>query len=133
MTADLSLYDHFVDSVTSEPSKSLDVWIEQLRKLEASGVNPALLTTAGIGLGGEAGEFSEIVKKLNFHGKEFTPELREHMIKELGDIVFYWMMACQAMQISADEVITRNVEKLQARYPGGFSVERSENRAEGDI
>lgn len=132
--ADLSLYDHFVDSVTSEPSKDLEVWIAKLRELQASGINPALLSTGSTGLAGESGEFSEIVKKLNWHGKELTPDLLTHMKKELGDIIFYWMMCCQALNLSADDVIKANVDKLKARYPEGeFSVTRAENRAVGDI
>lgn len=133
MTADLSRYDHFVESVTSETSTNLDLFVKRLHELENEGINPTLLLTASTGLAGESGEFAEIVKKLNWHGKELTDELRAHMKKELGDIVFYWMMSCQALGLDANDVIIQNVEKLQARYPGGFSVERSENRAEGDV
>lgn len=134
MTADLKLYNHFVDSVTSETSKDLELYITRLRELANTGINPTLLNTAATGLAGEGGEFSEIVKKLNWHGKEFTPEIKAHMMKELGDIVFYWTMACQALKVDPNDVIKANVAKLEARYPeGAFSVERSENRAEGDI
>jgi|TARA_R110000850_G_scaffold152410_1_gene275621 NTP pyrophosphatase (non-canonical NTP hydrolase) len=134
MTADLTLYDHFVSSVTSEASTNLDVWINRLHDLQNAGINPALLMTGATGLAGESGEFSEIVKKLNWHGKDLTPEVRTHMEKELGDIIFYWMMCCQSLKLDANDVIKQNVDKLQARYPeGSFSVERAENRAEGDI
>lgn len=133
MTADLSRYDHFVDSVTSDVSKSLDLYVNRLHELENANINPALFNTAATGLAGEAGEFAELNKKLNWHGKPMTDELREHLKKELGDIIFYWMMGCQSLGLDPNEVIKANVEKLQARYPGGFSVERSENRAEGDV
>lgn len=134
MTADLSRYDHFVDSVTSDVSKNLDLFVKRLHELENEGINPPLLLTGSTGLAGESGEFAEIVKKLNWHGKPLTDELRAHMLKELGDIVFYWMMCCQAMDIDPNDVIKENVAKLEARYPEGhFSVERSENRAEGDV
>jgi NTP pyrophosphatase (non-canonical NTP hydrolase) len=134
LTADLKRYDHFVDSVTSATSKDLELYITRLRELADQGINPTLLNTAATGLAGESGEFAEIVKKLNWHGKEFTPELHTHMIKELGDIIFYWTMACQALKVDPNDVIKANVVKLEARYPEGtFSVERAENRAEGDI
>jgi NTP pyrophosphatase (non-canonical NTP hydrolase) len=134
MTADLTLYDQFVDGVTSDVSKNLDLFVKRLHELENEGINPALLLTGSTGLAGESGEFAEIVKKLNWHGKPLTDELRAHMLKELGDIVFYWMMCCQAMDIDPNDVIVENVRKLEARYPEGkFSVERSENRAEGDV
>jgi NTP pyrophosphatase (non-canonical NTP hydrolase) len=134
MTADLSRYSHFVDTVTSESSKDLELWIARLRQLQAEGISPSLLSTGSTGMAGESGEFSEIVKKLNWHGKPLTQELLDHMKKELGDIIFYWVMCCQSLGFDPNDVIKLNVDKLQARYPEGhFSVERAENRAEGDI
>lgn len=134
MTADLTRYNHFVDTVTSDTSKNLDLFVKRLHELQNDGINPSQLLTASTGMAGESGEFSEIVKKLNWHGKELTEELRAHMKKELGDIIFYWIMSCQAMGFDPNDVIKSNVDKLQARYPeGAFSVERSENRAENDI
>lgn len=134
LTADLLRYSHFVDSVTSEVSKNLDLYINRLQELQNHGINPPQLNTAGSGLAGESGEFNEIIKKLNWHGKEFTPEVKDHLEKELGDIIFYWMMACQSLHLDPDEVIKKNVSKLESRYPEGhFSIDRSENRVEGDI
>ena len=134
MTADLSRYDHFVKSVTSETSTNLDLFVNRLNDLQSQGINPALLLTGSTGLSGESGEFSELVKKLNWHGKELTPELKQHMEKELGDIIFYWMMCCQALHLDPNQVVIANVSKLEARYPeGAFRVERAENRAEGDV
>jgi NTP pyrophosphatase (non-canonical NTP hydrolase) len=134
MTADLSRYDTFVAGVTSEVSTSLDLFVNRLHDLQNAGINPVLLLTGSTGLAGESGEFAEIVKKLNWHGKELTPEVHKHMEKELGDTIFYWMMCCQAMNLDPNEVIKQNVAKLEARYPeGSFSVERAENRAEGDV
>jgi NTP pyrophosphatase (non-canonical NTP hydrolase) len=134
MTIDLTRYDHFVDNVTSDVSKNLDLFVKRLHELENEGINPTQLLTASTGLAGESGEFAEIVKKLNWHGKPLTDELRTHMKKELGDIIFYWMMCCQAMKLDANDVIATNVDKLQARYPeGSFSVERAENRSRFDV
>jgi NTP pyrophosphatase (non-canonical NTP hydrolase) len=134
MTADLSLYDHFVASVTSETSTNLDAWVNRLHELQNAGINPALLMTGATGLAGESGEFSELVKKLNWHGKDLTPEVHKHMEKELGDIIFYWMMSCQSLDLDPNDVIKQNVAKLEARYPeGSFSVDRAENRADGDV
>jgi NTP pyrophosphatase (non-canonical NTP hydrolase) len=134
MTADLSLYDHFVASVTSETSTNLDAWVNRLHELQNAGINPALLMTGATGLAGESGEFSELVKKLNWHGKDLTPEVHKHMEKELGDIIFYWMMCCQSLDLDPNDVIKQNVAKLEARYPeGSFSVDRAENRADGDV
>ena len=69
-----------------------------------------------------------------FQGKPFSPENKEHMVIELGDLMWYVAQACMALEVSFDEVVARNVKKLEARYPGGaFDVYYSENRAEGDL
>ena len=75
----------------------------------------------------------EIVKKMVFQGKPWNHDNREHLIIELGDVMWYVMQACKALHVSLDEVIEGNVEKLKKRYPGGdFDVHYSENRAVND-
>jgi len=92
------------------------------------------LLTAALGLSAESGEFTEIVKKLVFQGKPLSDETRIHMIKELGDVMWYWTQGCMALGVDPNEVINTNKEKLMARYPAGeFEVAKSENRKEGDI
>ena len=130
----LRKYTEFVDGVTSEASKDTEVLIKQIRKLETQGCNFARLDTAFSGLASESGESADLVKKLKYHGKDYTPEIREHLIKELGDVAWYWAQACIALEINPEDVLVRNVTKLEARYPGGkFSIEKSENRKVGDI
>jgi len=136
MSVDLNRYKDFVQAVTSDASDDLEALIVRLRALQSSEpqLNISLLLTAGIGLASEGGEFDEIVKKMVFQGKPWNEETRYHMLRELGDIIFYWMEACRAIGVDPNEVIEENVRKLEARYPGGkFTVERSENRVEGDI
>ena len=82
----------------------------------------------------EAGEFTEIVKKIIFQGKPVNEENMFHLKRELGDIMWYVAQACMGLNISLDEVIEMNVDKLKSRYPGGeFDVHYSENRKEGDV
>ncbi len=82
----------------------------------------------------EAGEFTEIVKKIIFQGKPVTEENMFHMKRELGDIMWYVAQACMGLNISLDDIIEMNVDKLKSRYPGGeFDVHHSENRVEGDV
>jgi len=127
-------YKIFVDGVTSPVSKNTELFIQRIRELDAAGTDPARLMTAGMGLASEGGEFDEIVKKIFFHGKEFNEDNRFHLKRELGDIVWYWMNACIALNYDPYEIIEENVEKLESRYPGGkFSVWHSENRKEGDL
>lgn len=85
---------------------------------------------ACIGLSGEVGEFNDMVKKWVFHEKELDID---HAKKELGDIAWYLAMACESFGWSLDEILQMNVDKLKARYPEGFDVERANHRAEDDV
>ena len=126
-------YQSFVDAVTSEASKDFVALSERMVELDRKGANIERLLTAGVGINAEAGEFLEIVKKMIFQGKPFNEDNREHMIIELGDVMWYVAQACIALEISFDEVIARNVQKLAKRYPeGAFDAYFSENRAAGD-
>ena len=130
----LDKYKTFVDGVTSDASKDNKAYVESILRLDEAGCNIARLDTAFTGLCSESGEANDLVKKLKFHGKEWSPEIREHLIKELGDISWYWAQACLALDIDPEDVLIANVKKLEARYPGGkFSIEKSENRVTGDI
>ena len=133
MTIDFDKYTVFVDGVTSDSSKDFVYLADRLVELDRKGANIERLTTAGVGLAAESGEFLEIVKKMVFQGKPWTPDNREHLIIELGDVMWYVAQACMALDISFDDVVRGNVKKLEKRYPGGsFSVEKSEVRAKGD-
>jgi NTP pyrophosphatase (non-canonical NTP hydrolase) len=130
----LSNYSKFVDGVTSPVSKDDELFVKRIQELSAQGVSVARLSTAGIGLASEGGEFDEIVKKILFHGKEYNADNVFHMKRELGDIIWYWTNACIALGLDPNEVIEENVKKLEARYPGGvFDVWHSENRKPGDL
>ena len=130
---DFDKYSHFVDAVTSDCSKDFVSLADRLGELEREGSNIERLTTAGVGLAAESGEFLEIVKKMVFQGKPWNDDNREHLIIELGDTMWYVAQACMALGISFEEVIETNVKKLEKRYPGGeFNIYKSENRAKGD-
>lgn len=133
---DLVKYQQFVEAVTSKESNNYDHLHKRILEL-ANGepvINPSLLLTAGIGLASEGGEFNEIVKKMFFQGKPLNEENVFHMKRELGDIIWYWVNACRALNIDPNEVIAENVKKLESRYPGGsFDVHYSENRKAGDL
>ena len=131
---DFDKYSKFVDAVTSDESKDFLALSDRLVQLDEKGANIERLLTAGVGLNAEAGEFLEIVKKMIFQGKPWSEDNRQHLIIELGDIIWYAANACMALGISFEDVVARNVEKLEKRYPGGqFDVYYSENREEGDL
>ena len=134
MNIDLNKYKEFVEAVTSEQSNQTQALCNQLQSLEQQGVNMALLLTGSIGIASEGGEFSEIVKKCIFQGKPLDDDTKFHIKRELGDIMWYWINSCRAMDLDPNEVIAENVNKLKARYPGGeFNVHYSENRKQGDL
>jgi NTP pyrophosphatase (non-canonical NTP hydrolase) len=135
MTVDTNKYLDFVTGVTSLPSTDLAALLARLTALdvEVDADVPRLLTAA-LGLTAEAGEFTEVVKKIILQGKPYNEDNVFHLKRELGDICWYLAQACMALDTTFDEVIEMNVEKLKARYPGGeFDVHQSENRKEGDL
>jgi len=133
MSEFLDDYVSFVDSVTSDNSKRSDAFFDSLDKIEEQGIAPERILTASIGMASEAGEFSDIIKKIVFQGKEVNEETIRHLKLELGDVMWYISQACMALNVSLEEVIRMNIEKLEKRYPGGFEAVRSNNKSQDDI
>ena len=127
-------YLEFVNGVTSQQSKDADAFEYRIQELRGQGFETHRLLTAAVGMSAEAGEFTEVVKKIIFQGKPVTEENLFHLKRELGDVMWYVAQACMGLNVSLDEIIEMNVDKLKSRYPGGeFDVHQSENRKEGDL
>ena len=128
-------YFEFVRATTSNESLDYAALLTRTNQLELEDdCNVPQLMTAAFGLSAEAGEFTEVVKKIILQGKPYNEENVFHMKRELGDICWYLAQACMALDTTFDEVIEMNVDKLKARYPGGeFDVHKSENRKDGDL
>ena len=128
-------YFDFVRDTTSEASLDYAALVTRLNSLELNDdADVPRLLTAALGLSAEAGEFTEVVKKILLQGKPYNEDNIFHMKRELGDIMWYLAQACMALDISFEEVIEMNIEKLSARYDkGSFEVYKSENRKEGDL
>ena len=135
MTVDTEKYLEFVTGVTSLPSTDLPALLSRITELDVQhDADIPRLLTAALGLTAEAGEFTEVVKKIILQGKPYNEDNVFHMKRELGDICWYLAQACMALDTTFDEIIEMNVDKLKARYPGGeFDVHKSENRVEGDL
>ncbi len=130
---DFGSYEKFVDAVTSDESTSFLSLSDRLVELDEKGANIERLLTAAVGISAEGGEFTEIVKKMIFQGKPFDKDNKDHLIIELGDVMWYVAQACMALEVSMDEVIEINVKKLAKRYPeGAFDEFFSENRSSDD-
>ena len=97
----------------------------------ASGMVKADLLVQGVmGMSGESGECTDLLKKHLFQGK---PLNKEHFAKELGDVAWYLATTAEALGYDLETIFRMNIEKLEARYPDGFEVARSEHRQEGDV
>lgn len=106
--------------------------INEYQKLAMVTKNPELsgrelLINSVMGLCGESGEVIDLVKKHVSHGH---PLNREKLIDELGDVAWYLVECATVLDVTLEEVLERNIEKLKKRYPEGFSTERSINREE---
>jgi NTP pyrophosphatase (non-canonical NTP hydrolase) len=133
-TIEPNKYIEFVRQTTSPASSDFAQLLARLTELEVADANVPRLLTAAFGMSAEAGEFTEIVKKVFLQGKPYNADNVEHLKIELGDILWYAAQACMALDVSFEEVMERNYLKLSARYPeGAFDVYRSENRVEGDL
>ena len=132
---DTNKYIEFVRQTTSPASSDLAALLARITELETvSDVDVPRLLTAALGMSAEAGEFTEVVKKIVLQGKPYNEESVFHMKRELGDICWYLSQAFMALDTNFEEILQMNYEKLSARYPEGtFSVYKSENRKEGDL
>lgn len=85
------------------------------------------LANFSMGVAGEAGEVCDYLKKVLFHGHEMDKDI---LAKELGDVLWYVATLANTVDISLEDIAIKNIEKLQKRYPQGFSKEDSINRTE---
>ena len=104
--------------------------INEYQKLAMTTLNPALsqkdvLINGVMGLCGESGEVIDLVKK---HLHQGHPLDREKLIKELGDVCWYIAEIATALDVPLENVLAQNIDKLRARYPEGFSAQRSQHR-----
>ncbi|MBR2371077.1 MAG: nucleoside triphosphate pyrophosphohydrolase family protein [Clostridia bacterium] len=109
--------------------------INEYQRLAMTTLNPELdrkdvLINSVMGLCGEAGEAIDVVKKWLAHGHALD---KEHLIKELGDIAWYLAEAATALDVTLEDILAANLEKLKKRYPEGFDTERSIHRPKGDL
>ncbi len=96
--------------------------MEAMRTANKAAMN---LLNGALGLCGEAGEVADLIKKQQFQGHELD---LENLKSELGDVMWYMALLCSSSDLSLEEVMEYNVQKLKKRYPQGFSAESSVNR-----
>lgn len=84
-----------------------------------------MLVWTALGLTGEAGEVADLVKKGIFHQHGLD---KTAIKKELGDVLWYITAMCTLLDLDLEEVMEVNIQKLQRRYPNGFSTVDSKQR-----
>ena len=88
-----------------------------------------LILNASLGLSGEVGEVNDIIKKYMYHGHKLDDDTKEKIILELGDVCWYVaLMAWAIDKTKFEDVLNKNIAKLEKRYHGEFSTEKSINR-----
>lgn len=92
---------------------------------ESSGMDVGGIVTASLGLSGETGELNDMIKKAIFHGHTLD---NDAVKKEIGDILWYIAMMCESFGFEMEDIMRMNIDKLKARYPGGFDPEKSQHR-----
>jgi NTP pyrophosphatase (non-canonical NTP hydrolase) len=135
MTINIDDYGKFVESTTSKESLKTIAMQDRLDELHYyhDEIEWSQLITCSMGMQAESGEFSEIIKKIVFQGKDYDEDVRFHLKRELGDVLWYWVQGCLALGFTPQDVMKENISKLEKRYPNGFEKHRSEVREEGDI
>ena len=108
--------------------------INEYQKLAMTTLNPALsekevLLNGVMGLCGESGEAIDLVKKWMMQGHELD---KAHLAKELGDVAWYLAETATAIGYDLESILQANIDKLKARYPEGFTADRSMHRKSGD-
>ena len=108
--------------------------INEYQQRAMASLNPELkgrdvLINSVMGLCGESGEAIDIVKKWLAQGHELD---RAHLVRELGDVAWYLAEAATALGMPLEDILRANLEKLERRYPDGFSTDRSVGREADD-
>lgn len=101
----------------------------QTAALRTAGPNRGNLAYSMGGVGGESGEYVDVVKKHLFHGKPYDVS-RVNALKELGDLQWGIAQAADAWGFTLEEVAAANISKLTQRYPRGFTTEAAAARAD---
>lgn len=83
------------------------------------------IANAAMGISGEAGEVTDLVKKAMFQGHELS---KGKVIEELGDLMWYAALMAELVGTTLEEIMDANIKKLWKRYPDGFSEQASVNR-----
>lgn len=84
-----------------------------------------LITSICLGLGGEAGEILDYLKKTMYHKHPFNDN---HLKEEIGDLCWYLFALINSYDFNFVDILKINIEKRLKRYPNGFNYKDSIDR-----
>lgn len=105
-----------------------DYEVAALRTAKDLGSTESDLLHAALGIASEGGEFISEVKRVSIYGKAVTVEMNEHMVEELGDLLWYIAVAARGLGVSLEDIAQHNIAKLACRYPEKYSDLLAESR-----
>lgn len=125
-------FDEPIGGVVTERHKMntcpfIDIYQDGTSRTDSPKSRDDAVTNYCFGLVGEIGEVVDSIKKQRYQGHS-NEETREKIIDELGDVMWYVCRLATAYDIYMSDVLGHNVQKLQKRYPNGFSVKDSVER-----
>ncbi len=100
---------------------------EAAKTIPAEFNSEIMIDNAVYGLCGEVGECVDRLKKVKFQGH---PNDREHLIYEMGDILWYLAEMATGAGLTLEEVAEANIRKLRKRYGETFNSDKSVNRTD---
>lgn len=96
-------------------SNTYQLWAAKGIRPESEGKDP--LVGFALGLAGECGEVVDSIKKKVYHGRVEEATSLDHMVEELGDVMWYVANLATTLGVTLEEVMELNVNKLESRYP----------------
>ncbi len=96
--------------------------IQQRTESTVDEPNEIRIDHATDGIVTEAGELKDNIKKYKWYGADID---RANLKEELGDLLWYFALACNVLNCTLEELIDMNVEKLTIRYPEKFSADNA--------
>lgn len=88
------------------------------------------LSLGGLGVAGEAGEVADLIKKILHHDVPFTDEIRDKLVREMGNVYWYLEYLAAAMGFTSEHILIMNIAKLRARHPNGWSLQSQQAKAD---
>lgn len=98
---------------------------EAAKTIPADFNSETMIDNAVYGLCGEVGECVDRLKKVKFQGH---PNDREHLIYEIGDVLWYLAEMATGAGLTLEEIAEKNIQKLRKRYGDSFNSDKSVNR-----